>query len=354
MATRSAFSVRENIPLAPYTTLGVGGPARYLAQATNEGDVQEALEFALSRNLPVFILGGGSNIIVSDTGFRGLVLHIALRGVRPLGEEDSDVLTAAAGEEWDAFVCRCVERSLAGVEGLSGIPGTVGGTPIQNVGAYGQEVRDVILSVRVLDRETAEVTEFSNYDCKFGYRTSIFNTTHRDRHVILAVSYGLRADGKAKWHHPELQSFFAERRTPPSLGEVRDAVLKIRAAKGMVLASADPDSKSAGSFFKNPVVSRETALRIEESVRPERLPQFEAPGGMVKLPAAWLIERAGFTKGYTLGHAGISGKHALALVNRGGATAQEILDVAHKIQTGVQNTFDIELVPEPVFVGFDE
>jgi UDP-N-acetylmuramate dehydrogenase len=351
--------IQENVPLAPLTTLGIGGPARFLAEARDEAQVFSALEFAHDRSCPVFVLGGGSNLVISDEGFRGLVLRVALCGLH--GPDAAKIVSAAAGEPWDAFVGLCVDQNLAGIECLSGIPGCVGGAPIQNVGAYGQEVSEVITSVRVLDRSSGEITQMANSECGFGYRMSVFNTRLCDRYIVLAVDFALRRGGAPRVAYADLHRYFERRAAPPALAEVRAAVLEIRASKAMVLKERDPDSRSVGSFFKNPVVTAEDALRVEDSARglgrmgnQERLPAYPGTDGGVKLSAAWLIERAGFHKGYGRGSVGISTRHSLALVNRGGATARELLQLAAEIRSGVQATFGIRLVPEPVFVGFPQ
>ncbi len=358
MEETGQLSIRENVPLAGYTTLGVGGPARFLVEISDESQLPDALELACARSLPVFVLGGGSNLLVSDSGFPGLVLRIGLRGIFPL-EDEGDIVSVAAGEEWDGFVRQCVVQRLGGVECLSGIPGTVGGTPVQNVGAYGQEVSEVILSVRVLERETLAVHELSNAECGFSYRSSIFNSSRRGSYIVLRVTFALRPGSRPRLSYPDLRHYFGERRESPSLSEVRDAVLKIRASKAMVISPGDPDSRSAGSFFKNPVVSEEVAAMVEEAARRVEdssiagtLPRFAAPEGKVKLPAAWLIERAGFHKGFSRGPVGLSSKHTLALVNLGGATARDILALMREIQARVRESFGIDLRPEPEFVGF--
>jgi UDP-N-acetylmuramate dehydrogenase len=350
--------IAENRPLAPYTTLGIGGPARLFADVSEEPQLLEALEEAERRALTVFVLGGGSNLVVSDSGFPGLVIRIALHGRRV--DDRSATLTAAAGEDWDPLVAFCVERNWAGIECLSGIPGTVGGTPIQNVGAYGQEVSEVITSVRAFDRSERRFVELSNRDCGFTYRTSIFNSTVRERYIVTSVSYALRPGGKPRIGYPDLERRFVGRREPPSLAEVREAVRAIRAAKSMLLVPGDPDARSAGSFFKNPIVTTERAEAIESAARRHgaleeegEIPRFPAPSGKVKLPAAWLIERAGFAKGYRRGRVGISTRHTLAIVNRGGATAAELLMLVREIQERVEALYGIALVPEPVFVGFE-
>ncbi len=344
--------IDENIPIAPHTSLRVGGVARFLLNAKTEEQVAFGLQFAQKRGCPVFVLGGGSNLVVADAGFPGLVIKIELAGV--------EGKAAAAGEEWDAFVERCVDKNLAGIECLSGIPGTVGGTPIQNVGAYGQEVSEVISRVRVLDRVIGSIVELSNPECKFGYRSSIFNTTHTDRYVILKVEFALRPNGEAKIEYRDLKQYLDKRKSVPTLKEVREAVLTIRESKGMVLHENDSESKSAGSFFKNPILHPGQIGIAEEKARAcgileesEHIPQFAAPSGDVKLSAAWLIERAGFHRGFVSGRVGISSKHSLALINLGNATAQEIVDLMKLIRERVQSRFGIELQPEPVFVGFE-
>lgn len=347
---------REQVPLAPYTTLAVGGPARYFVEAAAEAHVIEALEFAQARNLPVFVLGGGSNVVVADSGFDGLVIRIALCGAKI--KKSGDVL-AAAGEEWDPLVRGCVEHCLAGIECLSGIPGTVGGTPVQNVGAYGQEVSQVIETVRVLDRKTQNIDELSNQECGFAYRSSIFNACSPDRYIVLSVRFRLKPGGAAKTDHTDLSRYFADRGDHPGLAEIREAVLKIRSGKSMVLLPGDPNCKTAGSFFKNPLVPPAAAKAAEEVARragtlqvSDIMPQYPMPDGTVKLSAAWLIERSGFTKGYRRGRVGLSSRHTLAIVNCGDATAEEIQALMREIQSAVRGLYGVDLVPEPVFVGY--
>ena len=343
----------ENISLAPFTTFGIGGPARWFAEASSEEEIAEAAEWARRRGVPLFVLGGGSNLLVSDSGFAGLVLHVGLKGI----EHDGEVFRVGAGEDWGHFVEQAVECRCAGVECLAGIPGTVGGTPVQNVGAYGQEVASVIERVRVFDLETQEFTEFQNAECGFAYRRSRFNTADRGRFIVTRVDYRLRPGGAPTLRYAELQRAM-EANHPggePSLKEVAEAVRQIRRSKGMLIVEGDPDCRSAGSFFKNPVVSEEHFQKIAaRSAKPPRFPA--GPGaenaGRVKIPAAWLIEQAGFAKGFTMGNAGISTRHTLALINCGGATASEILALAEKIQAAVEARFGIRLELEPVLVGF--
>jgi UDP-N-acetylmuramate dehydrogenase len=355
------LQIRENVLIAPYTTLGVGGPARYFATASSEEHVFQALDFAASSRLPLFVLGGGSNILVADSGYPGVVLRMALRGIDTPAAEASGTVSAAAGEEWDHFVQWCVNRDLAGIECMSGIPGTVGATPVQNVGAYGQEVGEVITSVRVLDRQDRKIVRLSARECRFAYRSSIFNTTHRERHIILRVRFNLRVKGGPSLKHGDLERCFSERKAAPTLGGVREAVLAIRKSKGMILTPDDADSKSVGSFFKNPVLSSETVRRAEDLARrrgclaqDEGIQRFETEGGVWKVSAAFLIERAGFKRGFGNERVRISSKHALALTNRGGASAQDFLSLVRNIQAVVRGTFGIELVPEAVMLGFDQ
>lgn len=341
------LTIEREVPLAPLTTLGIGGRARQLARVTSVADLREAL----ASNSRILVLGGGSNLVIGDAGWDGLVVQIAIPGVDVARRGDHAIVTVGAGVGWNDFVAQMVRESLAGVECMSGIPGLVGATPMQNVGAYGQEVADTITRVRALDRETGEVVDFTPAQCGFAYRTSVFKG--RTRHVIVEVEFRLDAsDVSVPLRYPELSRALgvAEGGRAP-LHAVRDKVIALRRGKGMVVDPHDPESKSAGSFFMNPIVDAPTfsafAARLPPDVTP---PSWPAPNATTKLSAAWLIERAGFAKGYTVGRVGISKKHALALVNRGDATASELLALAHEIQRGVKDKLGIELVPEPVIV----
>ncbi len=338
------MEIKENIPLVPLTTLKIGGPARYFVRAETEEDLTEAVAYASASSLPLFILGGGSNMLVSDAGFDGLVIQIAIKGISAAG---NGLFSVGAGEDWDGFVAYVVARRFAGIECLSGIPGFVGGTPVQNVGAYGQEVATTIRSVSCLDRTTGSIIVLENADCGFSYRQSIFNSTERDRYIVLSVEFNLTPNGNPLLIYKDLIEYFHDRK--PSLTEVREAVLSIRRAKSMVIDADDPNSRSAGSFFKNPVVQRSVYEAISADF--ERVPHFDA-GDKVKIPAAWLIENAGFEKGFRRGNAGISSNHTLALINCGGATAAEIIELKNLIQHGVAERFSINLEPEPIMVGF--
>ena len=317
--------------LADLTTLRLGGPADSYVEVYEEAELTEQARDA------ALIMAGGSNVVIADAGVRGKVVRIATRGV----ERDGTRLTVAAGEDWDALVARCVAEGLQGFECLSGIPGSVGATPIQNVGAYGQEVAETVVSVRVLDRATGRIEQMSAADCGFVYRGSVFK--YHDRRVVLSVTFNLRASpqsGPLRYAELTRTLDIPIGGTAP-LADVREAVLQLRRRKGMVIDPEDPDSVSAGSFFTNPI------LRTV----PAGAPAWPEPDGRTKTSAAWLIEQAGFHRGYGNGRAGISTKHTLALVNRGGATTAELMALAHEIAGRVEERFGIALHPEPVLVG---
>lgn len=345
------LNIRENVPLSPLTTMGVGGPARWFAEASSESEVREAVDFAVTRQLPLFVLGGGSNLVVSDAGWPGMCLRIAILGMNQNGRGRYEV---GAGEDWDGFVAAAVEAGFGGLECLSGIPGTVGGTPVQNVGAYGQEVSETIVSVRVLDLRSGATGELSNAECAFAYRTSLFNNSERGRYIVLRVSFRLKAGATPHIEYADLKRYFSSRSGVPSLQETRQAVREIRRSKAMLLVEGDPDVHSAGSFFKNPVISEAQfqLLNQRPALNGKQIPSYPAGDGLRKVSAAWLVENAGFHKGYTRGNAGISSKHTLAIVNRGAATAADIIALKDEIQRGVLESFGIALHPEPVFLGF--
>jgi UDP-N-acetylmuramate dehydrogenase len=354
--------LQENVPLAPLTTFRLGGPARFFVEAQSASDVQQAATFAQSRNLPLFVLGGGSNLLVADGGWPGLVLKVAILGIEQRPGTDAEgkiVFDAGAGELWDRFVSQAVMAQCAGVECLSGIPGSVGGTPVQNVGAYGQEVAQTISSVEVFDLQDGQVRELCPEACGFHYRSSIFNTTERGRFIILRVAYALTPGGKPHLAYADLQRHFEGRETRPNLAETREAVRHIRARKGMLIVAGDPDSHSAGSFFKNPVLSESQHADLERRAAAKGLALPSYPGltaqsleNSRKVSAAWLVEKSGFARGYGFGHVGISSKHALAIVNRGRATAAEVLALKDQIQNRVEEMWGVRLEPEPVMVGF--
>ncbi len=334
--------------LADLTTLRVGGPARRLVVAHTEADLIETVRDLDAAGEPVLILGGGSNVLIGDDGFAGTVVKIATQGA----EEDvascsGAVVTTSAGTSWDDLVEQTVAREWRGLEAMSGIPGLVGASPIQNVGAYGAEVGEYITTVRTYDRQKAAVRTFFAIECGFGYRTSRFKA-EPDRYVVLSVTFQLRLGNlSAPIRYPELAralGIAVGERAPAS--EVRAAVLDLRRRKGMVLDDADPDTWSAGSFFTNPILDAVAAEQL-----PALAPRFTQPDGRVKTSAAWLIDHAGFAKGYGSGAARLSSKHTLALTNRGGASAMEVLDLARELRAGVRKKFGIDLVPEPVLVG---
>ncbi len=349
--------LQEDIPLAPLTTLRLGGPARFFVEAKTASDVQEAVAFAQTRSLSLFILGGGSNLLVADQGWPGLVLKVAIPGIEQRSGNDDDgkvLFDAGAGEFWDRFVSHAVMAHSAGVECLSGIPGSVGGTPVQNVGAYGQEVSETIDSVQVFDLKDAQVRELCGEACGFTYRSSIFNTTERGRFIILRVTFALTPGGEPRISYADLQRHFEGRETSPNLAETREAVRHIRARKGMLIVAGDPDCQSAGSFFKNPVLSeaQHEDLQKRAAAKGLTLPSYPALEKSRKVSAAWLVEKSGFARGYGLGHVGLSSKHTLAIVNRGGANASEVLALKDQIQQRVQEIWGVHLEQEPVMVGF--
>ena len=363
------MTIQENVPLAPLTTLQVGGAARFFAELRREDEVREAVQFAKRRELPLFVLGGGSNLVVADSGWPGLVLKIAIGGIASPTTNDTTgnavLFSVGAGANWDDFVAQAVAQNCAGVECLSGIPGSVGGTPVQNVGAYGQEVADTIESVRALDLKQDRIVVLPKPACGFRYRASIFNSTERGRYIILRVNYRLQRGGAPSLKYADLQRDFAGRvqessperpteKAPPSLAETRAAVREIRRSKGMLIVPGDEDCRSAGSFFKNPVLSEAQfqELAARAASKGLKIPSYPALDAQKKVSAAWLVEHAGFSKGYAAGAAGISNKHALALINRGDAKASDIVGLKDEIQRGVQEAWGILLEPEPVFVGF--
>ncbi len=335
--------------LGPMTTFGIGGPARYFAEAMAEEDVAAAVNWAREHGVRLFVLGGGSNLLVRDAGFQGLVLKIGVMGVEACEDGCFEV---GAGEVWDGFVERMVGLSMAGVECLAGIPGSVGGTPVQNVGAYGQEVAETIESVRALDVSAGKFVELNKADCRFRYRESVFNTDETGRYIVTRVRFRLRPGGEPNLRYADLQRRLGGR-MGLTLMEVATTVREIRREKGMLLVKGEADCRSAGSFFKNPIVGREMLERIASAagVEESKVPHWPTGEGRVKVPAAWLLEHAGFVKGYRDGAAGISTRHTLALTNRGGATCADIERLQGQIVSGVKARFGVMLQREPVLVG---
>jgi UDP-N-acetylmuramate dehydrogenase len=349
---RPSLALREHVSLRALSTLGIGGPARWFGRAETIGDVQAIHSWCVEHDLPLFVLGGGSNLVISDDGFSGVVMHMAVAGITMSDGLSHTIVNAGAGESWDRLVESVVARGLSGVECLSGIPGTVGGTPIQNVGAYGQDVASVIDRVVALDRSTSSLTEITAVDCGFSYRMSRFKNADAGRFIVCGVSFRL-SESTATLSYPELIAEL-ERcgHTRPRPSDVRAAVLTIRRRKGMVIDAGDPDTRSVGSFFMNPVVSPDDRERIA-SLSGERVPGFAMDDDRVKIPAAWLIEHAGIRKGHGERTVGVSTKHPLAIVNRGGATSRDVLRFAVQIKHAVIDWCGVWLRPEPVFVGLE-
>ncbi len=354
----SILEIQRRVSLAPLTTLELGGSASSFATIDSVEMAKEALRWADRNIQPVAILGGGSNIVVSDDGFDGMALQVALQGVRLEDDEPTVRVTAAAGEPWDELVEMAVAEDLAGLECLSGIPGSVGATPIQNVGAYGQDVAETIEAVRVLDLMSLEEKTLGPKECAFGYRTSSFRELP-NRFLVLSVTYALKRAGRPKVEYHELRRALGIGESEPSLEETRQAVLDLRRSKSMVIEEGEPNRRSAGSFFVNPMVDALTLAKLDERGRAsgvlesgESVPNYSLDGRDFKVPAAWLIENAGFAKGLRRGSVGISSAHALALVHHGGGTTKDLVALAKDIREGVRRQFDIELQPEPVFLGF--
>jgi UDP-N-acetylmuramate dehydrogenase len=341
--------VRTDVPLAPLTTLHLGGAAARMVEIEREQDLVAAVHDAEAHAEPIFVLGGGSNVVVADEGFPGLVVRMATRGIDVRTEPEHVVVDVAAGEAWDGLVARAVEEGWGGIECMSGIPGLVGATPIQNVGAYGQEVRETIARVRAYDRTARAFVDMNPHDCQFAYRSSIFRRSERWVVTCVRFAFNLRREGIVRY--PELARSLGVRdggRAPSRV--VREMVIGLRRAKGMALDAKDPESSSAGSFFVNPIVDTPTLADVAARAGAAP-PSFEMGEGRHKIAAAWLVERAGFVKGWGEGRVGVSRKHALALVNRGGATTSELLALARAVRDGVRAHFGISLDVEPVLVG---
>lgn len=354
--------VLRDTTLAPLTTLGLGGPARYFLEARDDASLAAALRWAREEGVAATVLGGGSNVVVADAGVDGLVVRLASRGVERAVADggEQELWTVAAGEPWDPLVARAVAADLAGIECLSGIPGTAGATPIQNVGAYGQEVAEVVESVRVLDRASLEVREMLPEECDFAYRDSLFRR-RPEQFAVLSVTLRLTPGGEPAVRYPELARAVTGAGERPTLASVRRTVLALRRSKSMVIEPEDENRRSVGSFFVNPVVPAEAAEAVVERALlagvardPSEVPRFDAADGRVKLSAGWLVERAGFPKGTRRGPVGVSSRHALALVHHGGGTTAELLRLAREVRGAVRDRFGLTLQPEPVLLGFGE
>ncbi len=347
------FVVDERVPLAPFTTLGVGGMARWFVAMSEVADVPHVYAWARARNLPVHVLAGGSNVLLADRGFPGLVLRVVLRGIAEIPERSSVLITAAAGEAWDPFVAWAISRGLAGIECLSGIPGSVGATPIQNVGAYGQEVAEVIESVSVFDSVAERMVVLDGRACGFSYRGSRFKYPDAGRFLVCSVTFRLRPAPATVKYPDVLDRLRRLGVAAPTLADVRRVVLEIRRAKGMVVDAEDADTRSVGSFFTNPVVDVARADVIQRAVGTP-MPRYVTVDGRVKLPAAWLLEQVGAVRGFSHGAVGLSSKHPLAVTNRGGASAAAVVAFAAELKRRVEDRFGLRLVPEPTLVGFED
>jgi UDP-N-acetylmuramate dehydrogenase len=340
--------VQGDVRLADWCTLNVGGLARWFREAHSESDVLDALAWADDRRAAVLVLGGGSNVVISDAGFDGLVIRIAIKGIHKRNVDGAAAFEVGSGEEWDPFVAMTVKDNCAGLECLAGIPGLVGGTPVQNVGAYGQDVSATIRTVRVIDRAARTARTMENAECRFAYRTSRFKHDDAGRFIVTGVEFVLATNGAPTITYADVIKYFADAgEATPSLQQVREAIIEIRSRKGMVIRDGNPANNSVGSFFVNPVISRTHFATVGDA------PHYPLGDDRVKVPAAWLIEKAGFGKGYVAGPAGISPFQAQGIINRGGATAADIVRLAMEIKRAVWDKFGIALVPEPVFVGFE-
>jgi UDP-N-acetylmuramate dehydrogenase len=348
--TSPRIEPERDVALAPRTTFEVGGAARFYFEAESAEEVKAALAWATERGLGVEVLGGGSNVIVADRGIDALVLRVRDRSRRVEREGDEVIVEAGAGHGWDALVGWSVAEDHAGIECMSGIPGDVGAAPMQNVGAYGQEVAETIERVSAIERASGAEALFDRAACAFSYRDSFFKRAGRGRYVVTAVRFRLRPRGPATLRYPELTQTLGGGVDVP-LKRVREAVIALRRSKSMVIDAEDDNRRSAGSFFLNPIVGEEEAERVA-SLAGQEMPRFAVEAGRVKLSAAWLIERAGLIKGTVRGRVGISTRHSLAIVNRGGASAAELVDFAAEVRARVHDRFGVALAPEPRLLGF--
>lgn len=350
MTTDIEKKIQKDTPLAPLTTIQLGGPAKLFVECNNKKEIIDALTYANNKNIPVHILGSGSNTVFADKGFDGLVLKTTNKGIRFKKEKDKSYVSASAGETWDSLVEQCVNNGLAGFECLSGIPGSVGAAPVQNIGAYGQDVSQLITEVKVINRETTEQQSFSHDECQFGYRTSRFKTLDANKYIITNVVFKANNCESPNITYPDIiEQLGGEAKiasldcSSASLKKIRDAVLHIRKLKAMVTDETNTNLKSCGSFFINPIITQSKLEQIQ-SKEDSVVPFFES-NKQIKIPAAWLIARAGFPKGFRHGGVGISPQHNLAIVNYEGTT-QEVMTLAQNIQQAVKQKFDIELVLE--------
>jgi len=352
----NALAIQENVPLADFTTFGVGGPAYRFIEVHTHDEAAQALSFCREQRLPHLILGGGSNILVSDEGFRGVVILNRIQGLAIAADGESVLVTAGGGEDWQNFVDRCVAEGWQGVECLAGIPGTIGSSPVQNIGAYGQDVSQTIVRVDALETASSNAVGFTNEQCCFGYRSSIFNTNEAGRYLITGVTFRLNPGSRPQITYRELEERFAANAAPPSLGDVRDAIMTIREGKGLLIREGFESYKCAGSFFKNPIVTAgeyESILRNVERAGGFANWAWPMESGAVKLSAACLIQCAGFQRGHRKGAVGLSPRHTLVMVNYGGASAREITDFAIEVRQRVFECFGVFIVPEVQLIGFE-
>jgi UDP-N-acetylmuramate dehydrogenase len=345
------IAVERDVPLAPRSSLRVGGQASWFTVASSAGDIAAAYAWSRARGVPMVVLGGGTNVVVADAGLDALVVAVQLRGLDVVDHGDALDVTAAAGEPWDGVVEAVVARGGAGLECLSGIPGLAGGTPIQNVGAYGQDVSGVIHDVTAYDTAAGTMTRLAAAECGFAYRSSRFKSHDAGRFVVTAVRFRPQKGPPTTSYADVAAALDRQGVTHPTVADVRAAVIEIRRRKAMVIDDTDPDTRSVGSFFTNPVISAAEAERLAERAG-AAAPAFAQPDGRVKVPAAWLIERAGFMKGARDGAVGLSSRHTLAIVTRDGATAADVIRFASRVARQVEARFGVRLRPEPVFLGF--
>ncbi len=348
------LEIRENYPLRDITTFGIGGPARYFAAAHNEAHVREACAFARENRIPLLVLGGGSNILVSDTGFPGLVILNRIKGFNSRTRGQYVFVTAGAGEDWDSFVKRCVENGWQGLECLSGIPGTVGAAPVQNIGAYGQSVDACISEVRAVDVHTGGEVSLSSNECGFEYRKSIFNSQSAGRYIITQVTFRLVPEGVPELTYHDLKKHFPDD-SAVTPAKVRNAVLEVRNGKGLLILEGYESFKSAGSFFKNPVISAGQFEKVNEIIQKEGCGAnwaWPRRSGDIKVSAACLIQCAGYTRGHRQGNVGLSPKHTLVIINHHDAAAAEVIAFARQVQGKVREKFGVLIEPEVRLAGF--
>lgn len=350
--------IKADVPVSTLTTFEIGGPARWLAEPSNLEELKQSILFAREHALDVFPIGCGSNILASDAGFKGLLIKPKMQKLTVTIKDEEATVEAQAGVIWDDLVAQTVEKDLAGLECLSGIPGQVGAAPVQNIGAYGQEAGTTIESVQVVDLETLETLSLSAASCAFAYRTSNFKTAWKGRYIITSVTFKLKVHGQATMRYQDLERFFADKVATdstwrPTLAQVRQAVLKVRASKSMLYDKADPNHRCAGSFYLNPVISQAQAQQLKE--RWPNMPVYNTDNpDMCKVSAAWLVDNAGFHKGFRYGKAGVSSAHTLALINPGQASAVDMLAFSELVKAKVKEVFNIQLKPEPIMLGFSE